>query len=307
MDIERLLLDFNIPYATEEHKHCTDGWVNVHCPFCVGQQNFHLGISKEHGGCHCWRCGGKSTINTLGKILGLPPAEVTKILRNYDHTATRRKLVKEPEVSIHPFKYPSPNFPLTRAYKNYLAGRGFDPDHLEQEWKLLQTGPVSFLDGIAYNHRIIIPIYWDGKPVSFQARDITGHSDRKYLACPRKRERVHHKDILYGKQELWESLSALIIVEGVTDVWRLGPCAVATLGIEFKMEQVLHLAKYNDRFFIAFDNDLQAQMQARKLSIKLRALGKKVHIETIKEDPGSMSQDDADHFVKELLGEEVGK
>lgn len=302
-DIERLLKDYSIPYASPgEHHHVTDGWVNIHCPFCAGHANYHLGISPEHGGCHCWRCGNHRTVDALIKILNLPPAKAKAVLREYKTDGPPiRKKAQEPKIAIHPFKYPKPYTPLTKTHKEYLAKRNFDPDYLEREWSLLATGPVSFLDGISYNHRILIPIMWNGEVVSFQARDITDKSDLKYLACPMRREIIHHKNIVYGRQELWPTFSAVIIVEGVTDVWRLGPSAIATLGIEFKMEQVLQLAKINNRFFIIFDNEPQAQQQARKLFVKLKTLNKEVYIETVEGDPGSMEQNDANQLIRELI------
>ena len=302
-DMERLLKDHSIPFASPgEHHHVTSGWVNIHCPFCVGTPNYHLGVSPKHGGCHCWRCGSHRLESALVKILNIPPREAKRILRSYETSAAPiRKRVKTPQVSIHPFKFPKPYGTMSAAHKEYLAKRDFDPDFLEREWSLIATGPISFLDGIPYNHRIIIPIIWDSEIVSFQARDITGKSDRKYLACPMKREVIHHKNIIYGKQELWNDYSAVVIVEGVTDVWRLGPRAIATLGIEFKTEQVLKLAKVSDRFFIIFDKDLQAQAQAKKLSARLKALGKEVYIETLeKGDPGDLKQSDADQLIKDL-------
>lgn len=301
MDIERLFQDYNIPYATEGNKHCTEGWVNIHCPFCAGSQGFHLGISTDHGGAHCWRCGGHSAIKVISKILGLPIQNTKTILQKYETKAVR-KIHREPEVSIYPIKFPRPNYPLVPKYKKYLEKRGFDPDRLERQWGLLQTGPASFLDNISYSYRILIPIVWGGEMVSFQARDVTDKSDLKYLTCPKKREKIHHKNIVYGKQEILENSDAIIIVEGVTDVWRLGEQAVATFGIEFRMEQVLLLSKFDADFFIVFDDEPQAQKQAKKLSTKLKTLGKRAHvISGIEEDPGSMKQDDADYFVNDLF------
>ena len=301
MDISRLLRDYGIAYVTEGHSHTTEGWVNVHCPFCPGSQDFHLGIHEEGTGCHCWRCGGHSTTAALSRVLRLPEREIRGILQKY--RLGRRRTEDPKRIAIFPFKYPAPNSPLSRHYKGYLAHRGFDPEKLETEWNLFQSGPVSRLDGISYNYRIIIPIIWGGEVVSFQARDITGDAPLKYLACPKRREKIHHKHIVYGNQEKARRSPAIIVVEGVTDVWRLGPSSVATFGISFRTEQVLTLAQMNNRFFILFDTDPQAQEQARKLAVKLKTLGKKTEVIRIMdgEDPGSMKQKDADKFVRELL------
>lgn len=301
-NVEKLLNDFGIPYVSEGHGHATEDWVNIHCPFCSGNPNYHLGISRTMTGCHCWRCGSHSIVETLHKVLDLPTPEVRRILAKYRHRSFKaRKPGIEPRVSIRPLRFPSPHFPLNDFGKQYLSKRGFDPDYITKEWGVLQTGPVSFLDGISYNHRILIPIYWGGKTVSFQSRDITGKSDKRYLTCPMKREEIHHKNILYGKQDKLKHSNGIIVVEGVTDVWRLGNNAVATFGTSFKGEQVLELAKLNDKFFIVFDNEPQAQEQAHKLMIKLRTLGKKVYVKKVKSDPGNMNQEEANKFVCSII------
>lgn len=298
MDIQRLLIDHNIPFATEG-QHSTEGWVNVHCPFCAGSREFHLGLNEDGRAAHCWRCGSHPIIDALSHILELPPSRVRSLLQEYRINITRKRV--EPKVAIFPLKFPSPNSRLTSYYKRYLERRNFDPRELEAEWEIRQTGPVSTLDGIPYSHRILIPIRWNGEVVTFQARDITEKSPQKYLACPKRREKIHHKDILYGKQEAWRNPRGIIVVEGVTDVWRLGRYAAATFGIKFKMEQVLQLSKVNDRFFIIFDEEPQAQKQAKELATKLKALGKQAYIQKIDGDPGEMKPEDAKHLVKELL------
>ena len=307
MGIEQLLKDYGIPYVTEsEHHHSTSGWINIHCPFCTGSKNFHLGINiYQPMVSHCWRCGGHSTASALARILNQPVEKMRQLIQEYaGPTGTIRKKAEEPRVSILPLKFPQPYFEhLNEAGKKYLEGRRFDPEKLEKRWKLKQTGPVSFLDKIPYGNRIIIPIRWGGELVSFQTRDITGKAKQRYLACPMKREVIHHKRIVYGKEEKWSKHPALIVVEGVVDVWKLGSSAVATFGTSFTMEQVLALSKIHNKFFIVYDNEPQAQQQARKLGVKLKALGKKVFIETVDTDPGDMKIEDAKHFTKILLKE----
>lgn len=300
-DIQRLLRDYGINYISQGNKHCTEGWVNIHCPLCAGSQDYHMGLHGDGKAAHCWRCGSHSIAWVLSAVLGVSLKQTKEIMRKYNVRISYKK--EEPKITIFPLRMPRPNSPLTRPYKEYLIKRGFDPDKLEKEWGLRQTGPISFLDDISYNHRILVPIYWGGEMVSFQARDITDKSKMKYLACPKRREKIHHKNILYGKQEEWEKYNGLIIVEGVTDVWRLGTCAIATFGIEFKIEQILALAKAHERFFVMFDEEPQAQRQARKLATKLKALGKEVFVKRIEGDPGSMDQEEANYFVKQLVKE----
>lgn len=303
MDIQRLLSDHNIPFALPgDHHHASPGWVNVHCPFCGGQ-SFHLGISVDHGNCHCWRCGGHSLADTLCQTLHISLGQAFGIIEKYKGTSARKQQTRtEPKVSIHPLRFPRPFSPLTNSGISYLSKRKFDPEQLAHDWELRQTGPAAYLDGISYGQRIIIPIHWKNEMVSFQARDITGRSELRYLACPKPRERIHHKHIVYGKQERWGDYPALIIVEGPTDVWRLGFCAVAVFGIEFTIQQVLTLAKAHNQFVLLFDPEPLAQRQATKLATKLLALGRRVRIEKLETDPGDLSQTDAKCLVKNLMG-----
>ena len=298
--IQRLLNDYGVPFVSGgTHSHNTAGWVNVHCPFCAGTPNYHLGIREDGSGANCWRCGPHPVILSLAKVMRVPEREVRERLRDLKGLRIRPSVTaKEPRVALKAFKYPQPSFPLKESARNYLAKRGYDPDELVEKWGLLQTGPVSLLDKISYAHRIIIPIRWGNGVVSFQARDITGQSDVKYLACPKQREKVHHKHIVYGKPEHTE---VKIVVEGPPDVWRLGEFAIATMGIKFTMEQVLNMSKLADRFFVLFDAERQAQKQARALASKLRALGKRAEIIKLASgDPGEMKQDEANHLVHQL-------
>jgi hypothetical protein len=296
-----MLQAYGVPYVTEG-QHTTDGWVNVHCPFCAGSRNYHLGISPT-GGCHCWRCGGHSLQETVSKLLNVTEQQARSILRQYKTRAARPAAIQEPRVVTHTtkLKYPTPNRELTPSGRRYLEARHFNPAHLVEEWRIKETGPVSYLNKIDYSFRILIPIYWEGKPVTFQARDITGKSKMKYLACPKDQELVHHKNIVYAHPDGVQGRVG-IVVEGVTDVWRLGRHAVATLGIEYKMEQVLTLAALFDRLYIVFDREPQAQKQAKSLAVRLRALGREAIIEQVQAaDPGDMGQEEADYFVHQLL------
>jgi hypothetical protein len=204
-------------------------------------------------------------------------------------------------VNLSLYKRPPGVDSMATNHRHYLEGRGFDPDQIEREWGVMGTGPMSYLDWIDYRFRLFIPVRWNDEEVSFQTRDVTGKSDRKYIACPTEREIKHHKYVLYGRQECWGETG--IVVEGVTDVWRLGPRACATFGIQYTAEQVAVIARAFRRVAIVFDSERQAQAQARKLAAQLRLwletppivvdLGAGV-------DPGSMKQDDADHLVREL-------
>ena len=299
MKMSELLNALNIPFQSEGHKHCNPDWINMPCCFCEGNEGLHLGWNIEKEFFRCWRCGFHPTIETLCKLSNLSYQQIRELVRNYGgKTKALREKIQVPE-RIKSFKFPSSSAPLTERHKKYLEGRRFDPAKLEKEWGLLGTGPVSLLDQKEYKFRIIAPILWADKIVSFQSRDITNLAEQRYKTCPKDRELIHHKHILYGKQHSWKHTG--ICVEGITDVWRLGKFSFAIFGIGYKLQQIKEMVKHFTRIAIVFDSDPQAILQANKLVAELKMFGREAWRVDIDGDPGEMKQDDAKHLVRELL------
>ena len=302
MSIIDLYQDFGIQTADEGSKHSRPGWVNTTCPFCVGNPGEHLGAHINSGRFSCWRCGWKPTDKALAKLLGMSTKEVKPLIRKYKVTSSivSKAPSQNKKIQFKPHRLPSNTGPLEKSHKNYLIKRKFDPDKLEREWGLLGTGPVSFLDQIDYKHRIVAPILWEGGPVSFQARSISSKSTLPYIACPRHREEILHQHILYRQPEEHGEIG--ICVEGITDAWRFGSKAFAVFGIEYTNQQMRAMSKIFKRIFIVFDDDPQAITQGKWLKEDLKFRGVEVHQEIIQGDPGGMDQDEADYFVKQLIG-----
>jgi hypothetical protein len=298
MDIIRIYTDYNIQYKTEGHKHCRPGWVNCECPFCSGHSGYHLGYNIKNNLFVCWRCGFHPISETISKLLHIELKEIFKLLKSYEIYLPYKNNSIETKIRIKSHKFPSNVTPLTVQHKNYLIKRNFDPDKLEKEWNLVGTGVISFLDKIDYKFRIIAPIFWEGRQVSFQGRDITNKSNTRYKACPETREIIKHKHIVYGRQEKWKDVG--ICVEGITDVWRLGFDSFATFGIKYTPQQLRLIAKTFKRVFVLFDDDPQAIEQANKLISELRFRGIDSLRISIKNDPASMSQNEANYLIKQL-------
>jgi len=300
MDIIKLYQDFSIPYQTEGHKHCRPGWVNIECPLCTGEhEGLHLGFHLDGNYYSCYRCGGNSIYKVLSALLKITNyKELKAIIERYDTVILKSK---EPLVKMRAkaHRLPSNCEPLQANHRHYLEKRGFDPDYLESTWGLLGTGVYSKLDNIDYKHRIIIPFYWEGKQVSFDSRDITGKDPGRYKACPKDRELIEHKHILYGKQTEWKD--SIILVEGCTDVWRLGVKSASVSGIKFTPKQVRVIAQIFKRVAVCFDDDPQAKIQANKMIAELKFRGVDAFRVDIEGDPGSMKQEDADYLVKQLI------
>jgi hypothetical protein len=228
MNIEQLYQDFSVDYKTEGHKHCRLGWVQTECPWCEGNPGYHLGYNLSSDHYVCWRCGFHPVPPTIAKLIRVKESEAYRIVKRYGLMISFAP--KEVAIEHLQFHLPSGLAQLQTNHRKYLRGRGFDPDEIERQWGVLGSGPISLLDKIDYRFRLIIPFIWDGVMVSFDSRDITEKHTSKYMACPKNRELIPHKSILYGKQDEWTETG--ICVEGPTDVWRFGVHSFATSGIE---------------------------------------------------------------------------
>lgn len=297
MDIIQLYQDYNVPFQTEGHKHCRPGWVNTECPFCSGNPGLHLGASINGGHFYCWRCGWHPASQCIAKLLNISETKAKQLIRKYHGISN----IPEPVIKIRTkaHKLPGGISPLLKQHRQYLESRQFDADYLEKEWSLLGTGPVSLLDHLDYKHRILAPVFWNRKQVTFQARDITNKHPLKYMACPKDRELIHHKHIVYGKQEKWTDTG--ICVEGITDVWRFGERSFCTFGIEFTIQQIRVIAKQFKRVAVIFDDEIQARIQADKLVAELGFRGIDAFRVDIAGDPGSMSDADAKYLIKSII------
>lgn len=301
MDILQFYDDFHIDYVTEGHRHSRPGWVNVSCPFCIGNPGYHLGFSLNRNNFTCYRCGSHSTIEVISTLANVSAKEAFALVRQYNGLAVRIDLPKEEEQK-EDFVLPTRITPLQQAHKRYLRSRGFDPDFVSSTFEVQSMGAISFLDKMDLKWRLFIPIFWEGRMVSFQTRDITNKHPYKYITCPKNSEIMHHKHILYGNEIHWQKTRKGICVEGVTDVWKLRDYAFAVFGIKYKREQVKEIMKNFDEVCIVFDDEPQAQEQAQKLKAALTIRGmKKVWIEKIVGDPASLSDIDADALVKKIL------
>jgi hypothetical protein len=291
LNIVKFYQDHYVRYVTEGSKHSRPGWVQTACPHCSGHSGEHLGFNIQFSYFNCWRCGPHPVYETLAKLTGLSVPAIKKELQGYrvrgDHQVAHRILVRRQQ-----FKLPSDTRPLRSAHKKYLAKRNYDANKLQSIWgEMYGTGTCSPLDGIDYKYRLLIPITLDERVVSFQARDITGKSFRRYMACPKSRELLDHKHTLYGLDQCGEN-KWVMLVEGITDAWRMGPGAAATFGIEFTKHQVCRIVDKFEKAFVVYDDDPQAVKQARKLQSALEGYNVPTEVLKAAGDPDTFSVED---------------
>jgi len=300
----QLLHDYNIPYQTNGHKHCRPGWANMPCPFCTGNPGLHLGLNIKYSYWYCWRCGYKKADAVIAKLLNISIKQARDIIKKYTTSILLDEVITKEEEDKEPFKLPTDLHPLTLEHSpyhyKYLVKRNFDPGKLVKEWGLQAAGPTSMLNELKFSNRIFIPIYWNGELVSYQGRSINPKNEIRYLFCPKSMEIINPKDILYGNPEYWSDIG--ICVEGVTDVWRLGPCAFATFGVNYSRKQLKLMTMLFKKIYVLYDDDKAGLEAGEKLVSELNMYGleaERVHIGG--DDPADLSQREADELVKSLL------
>lgn len=181
---------------------------------------------------------------------------------------------------------------LTRQHKRYLQGRRF-PRSIIELWALKGT---TYLSG-DWNWRIITPIKGRGGDTqAYIGRTIAQDVRPKYKVSHNKDITVSPASLLYGINKV--PGDTIVIVEGPTDVWRLGPGAVAVLGIDWKTDQANLLRRFARRF-IMFDPEADAAKKAIGLARWLSLFqGSTEVIDDLRCDPGDMTNQEARKIMR---------
>ncbi|MCP4648749.1 MAG: hypothetical protein GY853_01535 [PVC group bacterium] len=296
-DFPRIFNDYDVQYSGPNSR----GYYEVQCPFpnCGSSSGKKIGaIHPEKFGFFCFKCHYHPLNEAMLHLVGENWLDVHlnyKLELNVrDHLLKQHKPREAARTSLILPK--GQEEPLNKKAFQYLYGRGFDPNRLIEKYKVYSTGHLG-----DYKFRIIIPIYFKNKLVSFQGRGYTDQTDLRYKSCSKKDEVVHYKNIVYGIDSV--PGDHCIVVEGIFDKWRLGDHSVCTFGISYTDRQVLLLANRFKKVTILFDTEKQAKAQAFRLGSELSGLGVGVNIISLDgvEDPGDFSQLEADRFVKKIF------
>lgn len=123
----------------------------------------------------------------------------------------------------------------------------------------------------------------------------------RYKVCRREKELIDHRELLYDPDNAHGN--TVMVVEGVTDVWRLGDGAVATFGTSLSKTspQIMLLQRFR-KVFVIFDTEPKAQAKAKWLRDQLSVLGIwAINVRLKTGDPGDMTPEQALELRKELL------
>ncbi len=256
------------------------GWRNnlTGCPYCHDGKSknprSHFIFMNDEIGWQCFNCGGKhrfsgSNITTLAtfisksawKKVGALLLEIKKDKIFPDSSLKNQEELKEevgednlelidykeislPDVSIKYMTHSSKVAPMYRKrfkenkakVKKYLQDHGLYEIAKNRDLYICMDGD--------YSNRLIFPIYFDGKLISWAARALFP-TKTKYLYPPSDEDHNDRGRIIYGLDTLFksESVKQIFVTESLTDAWILGGMAVLSKNIT--KEQVAILKNFN--------------------------------------------------------------
>ena len=257
-DIVTYLQSRNINLWTHG-KNVTAGWVGIQCPFpyCSDHSN-HLGIPPDGKAFKCYICGSSGHIVRLIKQIDschwneayktyksfIAPPKETILLPKVDHTALP--------------KGATPNIP--ESAKKYLRKRRFDPDYLIGKYHLKFGGVIG-----SYKFRLILPFYLEHRLVTFSSLDFTEIQSIKYKHQSLDKAILDPSRMLYNIDSVKDKM---ILVEGPTDVWRIGDGCCSVQGKNITIDQIcMIMEKDVQEVIVMFDSD--ATKEGEKLAIEL--------------------------------------
>lgn len=195
--------------------------------------------------------------------------------------------------------------PPTDPVCTYLQGRGLDPKDLGE------TFGVSYCTSADGNYpmaagRIVVPIYMRGDLVGWQCRypkdiDFKATGIPKYYNRPLMARRL----MLYNFDNA-KNFPYVVVCEGVTDVWNVGPQAVAAFGKKLSQTQVqLICATWPLAVVILLDGDAWEDAQA--LAKCFRDCGYQGQVIPVRLPPDKDPADLDHEFVWRCIGDETIK
>jgi len=271
----------------EEGKNISYGWIGMECPFC-NDPSTHFGVNVEDKFFSCWVCGVQGRMPKLvQKIDGVNYAKVYDTIEEFSTAPIRRKKVARrrktenilpPEAEV-----------ILRGREPLLVRRYFEKRSFPLS--LCQERGLLFSEFGEYMLSLIIPVELDHEVVTFQSLDLTGLRDVKYRSCPAEKsarsvkESVYNIDVAKGQKQI-------IVMEGVTDVWRVGDCGVGIFGKVVTEAQLLILLEVvGPDKMIKVLLDADAKKESWRTYEKLHAIFdtvKLVHLGA--GDPGNLTQ-----------------
>lgn len=296
INFKKLFDKYHIENTTKQ----SHGWVNTRCIFCGGN-SFKLGFNIQEEFCTCFACGSHPLEQTVGQLIGMNSYVVKKeILPKYRTKVT----VKDSQETHHVKELVLPTDGFLDCERKYLLERHFNPDFLHKKYGVVGGG--KFGD---FAYRIILPLFYQGRLVSWTGRSILSKEKTEELDIPRYYNLSERKSVMNPKDLFFNmdncNQSSVLLVEGPFDCLRMGDNCICSFGTGVKDTQQELLASRFNHIYISFDNDKESQEKAKKLGMNLVSLGVDVDIVNVCEDynakdPGDLLPSQVKEIKKEL-------
>jgi DNA primase len=300
-DFKKYLDSRGVKYDTSGKNISQRGnWIGMKCLWCQDHSN-HLGINLDTKGFNCWICSAKGKA-PFSLIMRLDNCSYYRAEKTVQEFSSMRVLLDQrtlttsevPQSIIEVLNAERAEKKLLYLHRNFLESRNFDPDYIFDKYKLFCCGA-----GSRWCHRLIVPFYQNNRIVTFTARDVTDKAKVSYDHLPNYESIVPVKETLYNIESIKDTA---VVVEGVTDVWRIGDGACAVMGYKYTAHQVYSLSNVR-RIFILFDTEEKAQKLAEEFAFELSTMVPSVEVLQLESgDPGDLSEDDANNLRREIFG-----
>lgn len=294
MNVQDILDELKIPYKTQgQHHHATRGWLQIDCPFCSPDTlSYRMGINVDYLYCNCWHCGGHRIHETLKSAVG-NSFTLQSLLRKLD--PVRSISASSPEgFTGKELHVPKAVKKMTKHHRRYLEKRGFNPREIEKMWGVQGIGTHT-----KFPWSLWIPIHYRGQVVSWVTRTIQDDpGDSRYKFATVSESVYEPHSLLYGQDYV---RNTIIVVEGPTDVWRIGPGAVALMGTGVAASKFQKISQYPRRI-ICLDSDGPGQRVAKSLISQLSVFpGETINGTLVTgKDPASAHQDEINELRRLL-------
>jgi hypothetical protein len=241
IDIVAILDELGVDYKASG-KNVGPNDVNIDCVFCGADK--HLGINVSNGFVFCWVCEFNdlpikpSLLKVLHEATVLSWSEIKEVLAEHGWEQYSYAIKKSDSGLAERCSLPIESKKLSDIHKSskgysdaidYLSRRGFGKDIIGQYG-------LRFASSGNYGGRIIIPICLNFKIVSFTSRDYTGKQKNRYKHAPLYMSAKRIKDLLYNYDRAKDH-KHIYVLEGPTDVWRMGEDSVAVFRSALSAEQ----------------------------------------------------------------------
>jgi hypothetical protein len=280
--IIELLEQYNIPYIKSGKNVGKKAIAGVNCPFCGDDDGYHVGILqyKNYYYYKCWKNSShKGSLNKLFSILlsksideckNLLTLDVNNVIIYTENEIEEKKLGGVKSLEFLPeFKLIS-NTGIYSTFKDYLKRRGFsNVNETINRFKLMGclSGPWAY--------RLIIPIYFNHKLVSWSGRSINGNPLR-YRDLSINDSVRHVKYNLFDYDYINNNLTnKLYICEGQFDAMKLSlysrnnATCIFTTSIREEQISLLYKisGKYKELILVLDKNaEIQSMLLMKQLS-----------------------------------------